>query len=212
MDEQVAATRMEQINLKERISLAEKGHELIKQKRDILIIEMMTILHTSTTMRKRLNDHMRKAYESLGAAQAYHSIFEMENIALSVRKAQNVRVNVRNTMGVRLPTMKRVPTARRLTERGYSILYSSSRVDEAAENFEKALEMTLELAEREASMKRLLKEIEKSKRRVNALEYIILPKLEESKTEIMLQLDEMERDNFITLKYVKGMMEKAQEA
>ena len=81
MDEQVNPTRMELINVKERMLLADKGHQLLKQKRDVLVIELMTILHTSITVRDRLNGEMRRAYSSLAAAESYHSIFELENIA-----------------------------------------------------------------------------------------------------------------------------------
>jgi len=208
MDEQVNPTRMELINVKERMLLADKGHQLLKQKRDVLVIELMTILHTSITVRDRLNGEMKNAYSSLAAAESYHSIFELENIAQSVIQTQGAMVTVRNAMGVKLPSIKRTTHQRKLSQRGYSIVQSSAKVDESAENFEKALDVVLELAEKEVSMKKLLAEIEKTKRRVNALEYIMMPRLSDTRREITLKLDELERDNFVTLKSVKTHLER----
>jgi len=199
---------MELINTKERILLAEKGHELLKQKRDVLVLEFMDILHNSRLLRGKLNESMKAAYKALATAESYHSIFELENIALSVRETQRLKTSVRNTMGVKLPRIQRKPAKRRMSERGYSIIASSAKVDQTAENFEGVLDITLELAEKEVSMKKLLIEIEKNKRRVNALEYVMIPGLQATQRNITLKLDEMEREGFSTLKTIKTQMEK----
>ena len=100
---------------------------------------------------------------------------------------------------------------RLLTDRGYSIPYSSAKVDEAARNFEKTLTLVIEAAQKEMSMKRLLREIEKTQRRVNALDYIVVPWLTQTQADITIKLDEMERGDLITLKSVKKKIEAAQE-
>jgi V/A-type H+-transporting ATPase subunit D len=200
-------TRMELINVKETITLAQKGHHLLKQKRDVLVIELMTLLHTSLTMRDKLNESMEKAYASLAQARSRHSLFELEGVALSVKKTAPLMVTVRNAMGVKLPMMKRSMKRRKISERGYSIVQSSARIDEAADHFERTLEMVLDLAEREIAMKKLLTEIEKTKRRVNALEYVRIPQLQDDRKSITFKLDEMERDSFITLRSVKARLE-----
>lgn len=205
--EQLSPTRMELMGVKERITLAQKGYQLLKQKRDILIIELMAILHPSMTVRDRLNDQMKKAYRSLNEAQTYHNAIELENIAMSVRKSQNSEVAIRNVMGVKLPVVNPAPHKRTIRERGYGMAYSSARVDEAAENFEKSLDIIMEMAEKEISMKKLLLEIEKTKRRVNALDYIVIPWLQESQSIITIKLDEMERDDLVTLKSIKKHLE-----
>ncbi|MFH0862865.1 MAG: V-type ATP synthase subunit D [Candidatus Altiarchaeota archaeon] len=205
--EQLNPTRMELMGLKDRIALAKKGYQLLKQKRDVLILELMAILHPTLGIRDRLNEQVRRSYASLQAAQSYHHVLELENIAMSTSKAQEVEVTARNVMGVKVPAVNRARHGRRIRERGYGMAYSSAKIDETAANFEKTLELILELAEKEVSVKRLLKEVEKTKRRVNALDYIVIPWLQESQNEIAIKLDEMERYDLVTMKKVKNRLE-----
>jgi len=205
--EQVNPTRMELMSFKERSALAQKGYQLLKQKRDILVIELMSILHRSVTLRDRLNDQMKRSYSSLYCAQSYHDSLELEGMALSVAKAESTSVGIRNAMGVKLPLVKMAEQRRLMSNRGYGLAYSSAKVDETAENFEIALELVLEVAEKEVSMKRLLLEIEKTKRRVNALDYIVIPWFKEAQKEITMKLEEVERGDLITLKSVKKQLE-----
>jgi V/A-type H+-transporting ATPase subunit D len=209
--EQINPTRMELINIKSRISLALKGYLLLKQKRDVLIIELMTLVHTSASMRDRLNDQMKQAYGSLEEARAMHSSLELETVALTTRRSQSLTVGVRNIMGVKIPAVYRSQKSRRLADRGYSITHTSARIDETARNFERALDTVTELAEKEVSMKRLLTEIEKTKRRVNALDYIVIPWLNDTQKDISQKLEELERDNFTMLKSVKKYLENSPE-
>jgi V/A-type H+/Na+-transporting ATPase subunit D len=205
-------TRMELISVRERTGLARKGYQLLKQKRDVLVLELMSVLERSVALRRQLDARAIGSYAALCAAQTHHGVFEMENIAMSVRRTQQIKVSVRNAMGLKLPLISRQPEHRRLPERGYSIPYTTARVDEAAESFERALETVLELADKEASMKKILIEIEKTKRRVNALDSIVIPWLEQAETDISLKLEEMERDDIIALKSVKRKMEQAPQA
>jgi V/A-type H+/Na+-transporting ATPase subunit D len=207
--EQPNPTRMELMRVEERIRFANKGYQLLKQKRDILLIELMTLIHTSMTLRDSLNLQLAKSYSSLRQAQSYHGAAGLRSLAMAVPKTQDTSVGIRNAMGVRLPMISRIQEHRRIPDRGYGLASSSSKVDETAENFEKSLELILELAEKEVSMKKLLQEIEKTKRRVNSLDYIVLPWLADSRSEINLHLAEMEKDELITLKSVKRHLETA---
>jgi len=209
--EPVNPTRMDLMAVKERTALAKRGYQLIKQKRDVLVIELKAILDTSVTIRDKLNEQMEKSYTALMSAQSHHGPLEMENIAMSVKRAPQTTVNVRNAMGVKLPQVTWEEKERLLTDRGYSILYSSAKVDEAARKFEQSLSLVLEAAQKEMSMKRLLREIEKTQRRVNALDYIVIPWLTQTQADITIKLDEMERGDLITLKTVKKKMEAAQD-
>lgn len=205
--EQLNPTRMELIRVKERITLARKGYQLLKQKRDILLIELMSSLHSTVSLRDRINEQMSESYDALWAAQSYHSGLELETLAMASSREHDVRIAVRNVMGVRLPSITRTRAERRIKDRGYGLVYTSAKIDEAAEGFEKSLELILEAAEKETSVKRLLVEIEKTKRRVNALDYVVLPWLQDTRREITLKLDEIERYDLVTLKTVKRHLE-----
>jgi len=204
--EQANPTRMELIKARGRIKLAKRGHKLLKQKRDALVLEFFKILEKAKDLRSELNQRMTSAYGALARAEAYDGVFEVESAALAVKKAPAVAIEVRNIMGVRIPSMESVDVKKSLEERGYSVAGTSAKIDEAAENFESALDMVLKLAETENALKKLIREIEKTKRRVNALEYVLIPKLESQARYISFRLDEMERESFFTLKMIKKKM------
>ncbi|MCX6775243.1 MAG: V-type ATP synthase subunit D, partial [Candidatus Micrarchaeota archaeon] len=186
--EQVKPTRMELLNIKEKIKLSEKGHKLLKQKRDVLILEFFAIFEKARDIRSELNAQMAKAFTSLAIAQVYHGIFEIESASLAVKKAPGVRVTVRNVMGVKIPKVESSYVKKGLMDRGYGLLGSSAKIDEAAESFEGALDTIIKLSETETALKRLIEETEKTKRRVNALEYVILPRFKEQAKYINMRL------------------------
>lgn len=203
MAEETKTTRLELIETKARVKLAEKGHGLLKQKRDVLVMEFFRILKRAKDRRNELNRQMEKSFKALAVAQAFHGVFEIESISLAVKKAPGVVVEAKNVMGVKIPSITGAEVKKKLLERGYSFIGSSAKIDECAEAFENALEMAIELAETENALKRLIAEIEKTKRRVNALEYVLLPRLHEKKKYISNRLDEIEREQFIALKTIK---------
>ncbi len=207
MAENPNPTRMELLKAKSRVKLARKGHKLLKQKRDVLVLEFFKILRQAKDQRAELNSRMGKAFIALGMAQAHHGVLEVEAIAMSVKKAPRIEVRSKNVMGVHIPHIKGEYVSKTLLQRGYSISGSSAKIDEAAEGFEKALEIVLKLAETENALKKLLKEIEKTKRRVNALDYVLIPDLKGRAKYIMMRLEEMERESFISLKTIKAKLE-----
>jgi V/A-type H+-transporting ATPase subunit D len=150
---------------------------------------------------------MASSYRCLQSAQSYHGITEIECMAMSTQPMDKTKVDIKNVMGVKLPLIAYSPKKRHIPERGYGIPYSSARVDEAAESFEKALDLIMEMAEKEVSMMRLLSEIERTKRRVNALESVVIPWLEESQKSVAVKLDELERADLTTLKEIKRQLE-----
>jgi len=207
MRESFTPTRMELIETKNRIRLARKGHKLLKQKRDFLVMEFLTILGQTKLLRKNLNTRLKAAWGSLARAEASHSIFELENSAMLTREVEGVTVDERNVMGVRLPKMKKHFGPRSVGKRGYSIIGSSAKIDAVSTDFQEALDVILDIAESEISVRKLVREIEKTKRRVNALEYNIIPSLLSRKKEIEFRLDEMERESLVTLKSLKTVFE-----
>jgi V/A-type H+-transporting ATPase subunit D len=210
--EEIRTTRLELIETRQRIKLAEKGHELLKKKRDVLVHEFFRIMKEAKDLRHELNMQMADSFRALGKAEAYHSIFEVESTALAVRKAPNVEVEEKNVMGVRIASIHGKDVTKSLAERGYSIMGSSAKIDDAASSFEKSLALVVKLAESENALKRLIKEIEKTKRRVNALDYILIPELHSKSGYISMRLEEIEREQFVSLKSIKERLEKAKAA
>lgn len=208
MAEEVKTTRLELIETRNKIRLAENGHKLLKQKRDVLVLEFFKIMKQASDLRNTLNSQMKNAFEALAMAQAYHGIAEVESIAMSVGRVPLIEVKAKNVMGVHIPSIKGELIAKKPGERGYSIQGSSAKIDEAAQAFDKSLEIIIKLAETENALKRLIKEIEKTKRRVNALDYIMIPSLRGRAKYIVMRLEEMEREQFISLKTLKAKIEK----
>jgi len=204
----VNPTRMELIKTKERIILAKKGHKLLKQKRDALILEFFKILKKTKDLRGELAQKMAKGYRSLGVAQLYHPVHQLETVSLDLRKDIELDVEVKNVMGVKIPTIEvEMEHKEFIRLDSYSVAGTSAKIDEAVQDFDEILEMVIRLAETETAIKRLILEIEKTKRRVNALEYVLIPRLDDQKNMISFRLDEMERDSFVSLKSIKRKLE-----
>ncbi len=210
----VNPTRMELIKIKDRIKLAQKGHKLLKQKRDALILEFFKIMKKAQDLRGQLGEKMDKGYQSLALAEIYHNIQELSKVSLDLRKDIEVDVEVRNVMGVKIPniTTSQLDKVHFMDIPTYSVAATSAKIDTAVEDFTDILEMVIKLAETETAMKRLILEIEKTKRRVNALEFVVLPQLTETQKMITFRLEEMERDSFVSLKAIKRRLDKEKQA
>ena len=206
MPDEVKTTRLELIETRGRIKLAEKGRKLLTQKRDVLVLEFFKVIKESKDLRNVLNAKMKEAFTALAMARAYHGIVEIENISLSVEKAPDVLVEDKNIMGVHIPKIKIPETGKRTGGKGYGINAGSAKIDEAADAFQECLAMVVKLAETENAIKRFVKEIEKTKRKVNALDYSLIPQLRKNQAYIVMRLEEMEREQFISLKMIKNKL------
>jgi len=209
----VNPTRMELILTKDRIKLASKGHKLLKQKRDALILEFFKILKKSQDLRGQLALKLAQGYKSLALAETYHNMQELTKVSLDLRKEIDIDIEVRNVMGVKIPNITtQMETKHFLSLPTYSVAATSAKIDSAVDDFNEILAMVIKLAETETAMKRLIIEIEKTKRRVNALEFVLIPRLQEQQKMISFRLDEMERDSFVSLKSIKRKLEKEKRA
>jgi V/A-type H+-transporting ATPase subunit D len=209
----VNPTRMELIKTKERITLAVKGHKLLKQKRDALILEFFKILKKAQDLRGQLAIRVAQGYRSLALAETYHNIQELTKVSLDLKKEIDIDIEVRNVMGVKIPNIEaKMEHKHFLSLPTYSIAATSAKIDAAVDDFNEILQMTIRLAETETAMKRLIVEIEKTKRRVNALEFVLIPRLDEQKKMIAFRLEEMERDSFVSLKAIKRKLDKEKKA
>ncbi len=200
----VTPTRSELINVKRRIQLSKSGYNLLKKKRDGLMFEIFEIIDRVKTLRNELVAEYRKAQEAIDFAAAVEGGLTVRSIANTVSNPPTVRLREHNIMGVRVPKIESDSVRRVLTERGYGIVGTSPAVDEAVQSYEALVEKIIAAAELETSIKRLLDEVEKTKRRVNALEFKVLPELEEVKTFIAFRLEEMERESLFTMKRIKA--------
>ncbi|MCX6767705.1 MAG: V-type ATP synthase subunit D, partial [Candidatus Micrarchaeota archaeon] len=176
--EAVRPTRMELLNTRQKLVLARKGYDLLKKKRDALVLELFATIRKAKDVRSQVNKQVIDAHKKLAVARAVHGDLFVEANALAARTAPEVEVNAKNIMGVKIPEITATKISRNIFERGYSVHGSSAKFDEAVEAFENSLNQIIELAETETALRRLIKEIERTNRRVNALEYIVQPELE----------------------------------
>ncbi len=203
MASNVKPTRSELLQVKKKIALASSGYKLLKKKRDGLILEFFNVLKKARNIRQELVDEYVKALHTINIARAIDSDLQIKSAAMSIKRQPLVELDTKNIMGVKIPSITSQEVKKSIFERGYGILSATSKIDEAAEAYEKVVEKILTAAEVEITLKRLLKEIERTKRKVNALEQITIPRLGKDAAYIRLRLEEMERDNFSRLKMLK---------
>jgi len=203
MAEDVKPTRSELQNLKKKIKLAQFGHNLLQKKRDGLILEFFKILKEAKTLRKEMTEAYKKAYTELNQARVVVGDVYLESLALAVKNDPKVKLEEKNIMGVIVQKISSEKIVKEFMQRGYGTLGVSSAVDSAAFQYEKVVEYIVKSAEIETAMKKLLDEIEKTKRRVNALEFEVIPKLTSQKSFIQMRLDEIERENVFRMKRIK---------
>ena len=204
MKKQVVPTRMELLKTKKRLKLAKKGYALLKKKRDALIMELWKLVDEIKDLRKELTKEVKKARKALVNVFFLHSRYELEHVALLNTLSYSLEIEEKNIMGVKLPDISfSVEEKEAYMPKSPSIYY-------VVKVFRRLIKDIVELANIESKIIKLLKEIEKTKRRVNALEYVVIPELEEQIKFIKAKLEEMERESFVAMKFIKGKLEKSQ--
>ena len=212
MIEGVSPTRMELLRLRRREQLAVKGHDLLREKRDALIAEFLDVVGEVRDARMVAEENLKEAFEYLIIAQAGLGVEEVRQLSLMTAREIPMDFSMRSIMGVNVPIIELPEVlSREVTERGYGLMDSSSAVDSCARRFEEALAKIIKLAELEEAVRNLAGEVEKTKRRVNALEYVMIPRLKTTRKYIQMRLEEMERENFTRLKKIKAILERKEE-
>ena len=199
----IKPTRSELLKLKKQIRLAKSGYSLLKKKRDGLILEFFEILKKAKTLRVELVNEYKIALEKINIARTLEGDLKVKSIAMAIKDIPGVKLTTKNIMGVKVPKIESGEIKKAFLERGYGI-YNSSAIDEAAAAYEKVVEKIILAAEVETSMRKLLSEIEKTKRRVNALEFVVIPNLDKMRSFIQLRLEEIERENIFRMKRIKA--------
>jgi V/A-type H+-transporting ATPase subunit D len=198
---------MELLTLKERRELAARGYELLREKQDALVREFFAILSEARKYREEMETTLTEAFVSLMEAKLVEGGAKLEELALGAKSPIDFDVETRNMMGVTVPIF-RITQQEEETQLHYSLAGTSAAVDKAAQKVRTALDKIVRLAEIEATVKRLAAEIEKTKRRVNALNYVVLPRINNTIRYIELMLEEQEREDLFRMKRVKAMIER----
>jgi len=210
MAEDVKPTRKNLMEIEERIEFSERGHDTLEQKRDGLIMEFMDILDRAQDVRSGLEEDYEEAQKKINMARAMEGDVAVRGAAAALKEKPELTVESHNIMGVVVPQIESSKVKKSIDERGYGVIGTSARIDEAADAYEELLESIILAAEVETAMKKMLEEIEQTKRRVNALEFNILPGLKENQDYIEQKLEEQEREEIFRMKKVKANKEAAE--
>ncbi|NLF76468.1 MAG: V-type ATP synthase subunit D [Chloroflexi bacterium] len=203
----VSSTRMALLARKEQIKLAEQGRELLEQKRTALMEELLRVAGVVIEETETLQQLANVAVQALARAYATAGEETVKSAALASRDVLPLRISSANVMGVRVTQIEQTRSARLPHDRGYSIIGTSTTLDEAAGAFEAEVDMIIQLAESELRLRRLIGEIQRTSRRVNALKNILIPQLESEIQYIQMTLDERERADHFRLKLTKRVLE-----
>lgn len=213
MELRVNATRQELTRLKNRVRMARRGHKLLKDKRDQLMKEFMAVIHENQRLREELERRLSLAYRSFSQARALLSSPVLEEALMVSTKPGDVAVTYRRIMNVVVPEME-LAEAAESDDYGkageavppYGLATTSSDLDDALTQFRGILPILVKLSEIERKIQLLADEIERTRRRVNALEYVLIPELEGAVKNVEMRLEEMDRANASRLMKIKDIV------
>ena len=207
----VNPTRMELTKLKKRLKTAVRGHKLLKDKQDELMGRFIDLVKYNNELRKSVEEQLSGSFKDFVMARALMSSEILEEAIAYPKEHITVDITTKNIMSVNVPEMqfKRKLEGDEGSIYPYGFANTSAELDGALEKLYRILPKLLELAEVEKSCQLMADEIEKTRRRVNALEYMTIPQLEETIKYIQMKLDENERGALTRLMKVKDLMEKA---
>ena len=203
----VNPTRMELTRLKKRLVVARRGHKLLKDKRDELMKKFLELVRKNKDLREKVEELMMKAHGRFLISRSVMSSEHLEEALMIPKNKTAVEVSTKNIMSVNVPVLKYDTSSGESNDvYPYGYVDTSGELDGAIESLSSVLPLLFELAQMEKSAQLLAAEIEKTRRRVNALEYVLIPQLSETIKYITMKLDENERGNLTRLMKVKDMM------
>lgn len=196
-------TRMELLRLKKRLVLAQKGHKLLKDKQDELVRQFLSIIEDTKRLRIQVDDEIQSVYQSYSIAEGVVGGANIEGLFSLPGASTVLKSGMRPVMNLKVPVFEVDVTGDPFN---YGDAQSSVLVDRSVRLFGKLLTSLLKLAELEKSSIVLAEEIEKTRRRVNALEYILIPNISDTIKYITMKLSEMERSNLTRVMRVKEVI------
>lgn len=204
----VNPTRMALSELKLRLVTAKRGHKLLKDKQDELMRQFINLIKENKKLRVEVEKELSDSFKSFLLASATMSPLFLESAVSFPKEKLSVEIKSKNIMSVNVPEMKFVKEEMEGSIFPYGFVQTSAELDDTVIKLQKVLDNLLSLAEIEKSCQLMADEIEKTRRRVNALEYSTIPNLEETVKDIRMKLDENERATITRLMKVKQMLEK----
>lgn len=201
----VAPTKSNLMSTRGELDLARQGYDLLDQKRNILVIELLSLVDQAVDYDARVNRALEEAYRSLEQAVLADGRLRVLHLSSAVNVGASIDLGSRKVMGVRLPV---VSTDFAEHPPYFSPTDNSFWIDEAIESFKEVLNLIGHLAELKVSIVRLARDVRRTIRKVNALEKIAIPELEETVAMIQERLEENEREMFVLMKMVKSRLEK----
>lgn len=203
----VNPTRMELTRLKKKLTTAVRGHKLLKDKRDELMRQFLDLVRENKELREKVEKSIEQANKNFVLARASMSDEALNAALLAPKQEVSIEVDTQNIMSVDIPVFKtKTRTSDENDIYSYGYAFTSSDLDDAVKSLAGVLPDLLRLAECEKSCAMLADEIEKTRRRVNALEHVMIPETRENIKYITMKLDENERSTQIRLMKVKDMM------
>ncbi len=194
-------TRLEMMHTKSKIKIAQRGLDLLKMKRASLVLAFFKMINEIKLLKVDLYGIIADAEDRIKIAEIYSGRIRLERIAIEHSRI-GASIEAENIMGVKIPNIKLDAKGRENVP--YELISVPPPVHDAKESFERAFRMLIEIAEKENSLRKLLKEIDKLNRRSNAIENIAIPRMEGIVEYIGQGLEDIERDQLVSLKFIKG--------
>ncbi len=200
-------TRMELLQLRKRYKIAERGHSLLKEKQDALIMEFFNILEDAKRIRIDTEKKLKEAFKKLTRAKMSIGTLRLAEFSKISPARYSINMHTKNVMGIHVPILKLERDEEKTTD-FLKHLDSHLSVEETRLEFEAAIIEVVRLSEIEVAIRKLAEEIEKTKRRVNSLKYIVIPRIKNTIKYISLALEERSREDMFRLKRIKAILEK----
>ncbi len=202
----VNPTRMELSKLKKRLKTAQRGHKLLKDKRDELVKQFLELVRKNRELRTEVEMKLKLSHEAFAGVSAVMSPQALEEALIFPKQSVVLEPSEKNVMSVGVPVFDYKMQGNHSDIFSYGFAFTSAELDDAVQGLSDVLSQLVELAETEKSVMLLASEIEKTRRRVNALEHVLIPNLQYTIKNIVMKLDENERGNTTRLMKVKDMV------